>query len=181
LTAIRDDETAARSVGVSVSLAKRLVYLVSAAGCGAAGGLLIVSSLNVQPDAIFSVQWSAYMIFIVIIGGLGYMEGPILGAIVFFALQQSLSSYGVWYLVLIGAIAMASVLWLPRGLWGAVAARTDVRLFPVGYVVHTPTLRQRVAGRIAPAPTPAIAPATAPDDAGEPGDASGPDADRSTA
>ena len=77
---------------------------------------------------------------------------------------------------------MASVLWLPRGLWGAVAARTDVRLFPVGYVVHTPTLRQRVTGRIARATTPAIGPTTARDDAGEAGDGDGPDdADRSRA
>jgi branched-chain amino acid transport system permease protein len=154
LTAIRDDETAAGSVGVPVGVAKRIVYLVAAAGAGAAGGLLIVSSLNVQPDAIFSVQWSAYMIFIVVIGGMGYMEGPILGTIVFFGLQQAFSSYGVWYLVLIGVIAMASVVWLPRGLWGAVATRTDVRLFPVGYVVHMPTLRERVKRRMAPATAP---------------------------
>ncbi|HKE63940.1 MAG TPA: branched-chain amino acid ABC transporter permease [Micromonosporaceae bacterium] len=165
LTAIRDDERAAGSVGVTVSLAKRLVYLVSAAGCGAAGGLLIVSSLNVQPDAIFSVQWSAYMIFIVVIGGIGYLEGPILGAILFFALQQSLSSYGVWYLILIGVIAMGSVVWVPRGLWGLVAARTDVRLFPVGYVVHVPTLRERAAKRFARVPAPSAAPEdSAPDE-----------------
>ncbi len=119
-----------------------------------------------QPDAIFSVQWSAYMIFIVVIGGMGYMEGPIFGTIVFFGLQQAFSSYGVWYLVLIGVIAMASVVWLPRGLWGAVAARTDVRLFPVGYVVHMPTLRERVTRRVARAANPTSAPATVPRDAG---------------
>ena len=169
LTAIRDDETAAGSVGVTVGVAKRIVYLVAAAGAGAAGGLLIVSSLNVQPDAIFSVQWSAYMIFIVVIGGMGYMEGPILGTIVFFGLQQAFSSYGVWYLVLIGVIAMASVVWLPRGLWGAVAARTDLRLFPVGYVVHMPTLREHVTRRIARAASPTSVPAaTSREDAEEP-------------
>lgn len=135
LTAIRDDETAARSVGVNVTRAKRIVYLAAAAGGGAAGGLLLVSSLNVQPDAIFSVQWSAYMIFIVIIGGIGYMEGPIIGAVLFFGLQQVFSDYGVWYLVLLGVIAMAAAIWLPRGLWGAFTSRTGVRLFPVGYVV----------------------------------------------
>ena len=135
LTAMRDDETAARSIGVNVSTAKRLVYLASAAGCGATGGLLVVSSLNVQPDAIFSVQWSAYMIFIVIIGGIGYIEGPILGAIVFFTLQQVFSDYGVWYLVLLGAIAIGAAIWLPRGLWGALVSRRNVRLFSVGYTV----------------------------------------------
>jgi branched-chain amino acid transport system permease protein len=138
LTAIRDDETAARSVGVNVTWAKRIVYLASAAGCGAAGGLLLVSSLNVQPDAIFSVQWSAYMIFIVVVGGMGHLEGPIVGGILFFALQQLLSDYGVWYLVLLGAVAMASAIWLPRGLWGTVTSRSGVKLFPVGYTVTPP-------------------------------------------
>ena len=99
LTAVRDDETAAAARGVTVSRAKRIVYLVAAAGCGAAGGMLIVSSLDVQPDSAYSVQWSAYMIFIVIIGGMGYMEGPLLGTIMFFAVQQVVldrTVCGIW-------------------------------------------------------------------------------------
>jgi branched-chain amino acid transport system permease protein len=135
LTAVRDNEIAASSAGVKVSLAKRIVYLVAAAGTGAAGGVLVVSSLNVNPDTSFSVQWSAYMIFIVIIGGLGFVEGPLIGAIVFFALQQTLADYGVWYLILLGLIAMTAAIWLPRGLWGLLADRLGVRLFPVGYVI----------------------------------------------
>jgi branched-chain amino acid transport system permease protein len=137
LMAVRDEETAASSVGVDVRRAKRLVYLVSAAGCGAAGGVITVSSLSVNPDAIFSVQWSAYMIFIVVIGGIGYIEGPLLGAVVFYALQQLLSDYGSWYLVVLGAIGMAVALWLPRGLWGLVRDRTGISFFPVGYFVRT--------------------------------------------
>ncbi|WP_328474365.1 branched-chain amino acid ABC transporter permease [Actinoplanes sp. NBC_00393] len=137
LMAVRDEETAASSVGIDVRRAKLLVYLVSAAGCGAAGGVITVSSLSVNPDAIFSVQWSAYMIFIVVIGGIGYIEGPLLGAVVFFALQQLLSDYGSWYLILLGAIGMAVALWLPRGLWGLVRDRTGLSLFPVGYFVRT--------------------------------------------
>jgi branched-chain amino acid transport system permease protein len=139
LTAVRDNETAAGSVGVDVRRAKRIVYLVSAAGCGAAGGLLLVSSLNVRPDSVFSVQWSAYMIFIVVIGGIGYVEGPLLGAIVFFALQQTLANYGVWYMVLLGTIAIAAAVWLPRGLWGSFSDRYGVRLFPVGYLLTDPS------------------------------------------
>jgi branched-chain amino acid transport system permease protein len=137
LTAVRDNEVAAGSAGVKVSLAKRIVYLVAAAGTGASGGVLVVSSLSVNPDTVFSVQWSAYMIFIVIIGGLGFVEGPLIGAIVFFALQQTLSNYGVWYLILLGLIAMAAAIWLPRGLWGLLADRLGVRLFPVGYVISS--------------------------------------------
>jgi branched-chain amino acid transport system permease protein len=132
LTAVRDNEVAAASAGVDVGRAKRAVYLLSAAGTGAAGGVMLVSNLRVQPDSAFGVQWSAYMIFIVIIGGLGYLEGPLIGSLVFFALQRWLSDYGVWYLVLLGAIAVAAAVWLPRGIWGLVSSR-GVRLFGVGY------------------------------------------------
>src|SRR5205823_3876096 len=80
LTAIRDDEVAARSSGARVGLARMLVYVVAAVGCGAAGALLAISQLIVQPGAVFTVQWTAKMAFAVIIGGLGTIEGPIIGA-----------------------------------------------------------------------------------------------------
>lgn len=140
LTAVRDDEVTARAAGVDVTLAKRVIYLISAAGCGAAGGLLVMTQLGVQPDAIFSVQWSAYMIFIVIIGGIGYLEGPIVGAVIFIVLQETLADYGTWYLILLGLIAMAGAIWLPRGLWGTLSDKTGFRLFPVGYHVHNRAL-----------------------------------------
>lgn len=138
LMAVRDEETAAGAAGIDVRRAKLLVYLVSAAGCGAAGAVITVSSLSVNPDSIFSVQWSAYMIFIVVIGGIGFVEGPLLGALVFFGLQQLLADYGSWYLVLLGAVGMAVALWLPGGLWGLIRGRTELSLFPVGYHVRRP-------------------------------------------
>ena len=79
LTAVRDDEVAARSSGARVGLARMLVFVVAGIGCGAAGALLADSQLIVQPSAVFSVQWTAEMAFAVIIGGLGTIEGPILG------------------------------------------------------------------------------------------------------
>lgn len=133
LTAIRDNEVGARSVGVQVSLAKRIVYAVSSAGAGAAGALVAVSQLNVQAASVFSVQWSAYMIFVVIIGGIGSIEGPILGAILFFVLQQSLSQYGAWYLIVVGLMAIVVALRAPRGLWGVISDRFHVSLFNTGY------------------------------------------------
>ncbi|MEU4577771.1 branched-chain amino acid ABC transporter permease [Nonomuraea sp. ATR24] len=142
LMAVRDEETAAGSAGIDVGRAKRLVYLVSAAGCGAAGGVITVSSLSVNPDAIFSVQWSAYMIFIVVIGGIGFIEGPLIGALVFFTMQQFLADYGSWYLVVLGAVGIAVALWLPGGLWGLVRSRTGLSLFPVGYHVRRPDVRE---------------------------------------
>jgi branched-chain amino acid transport system permease protein len=135
LTAVRDDERAAATAGVMVSRAKRIVYLVAAAGCGAAGGVLIVSTLDVHPDSAYSVQWSAYMIFIVVIGGIGSLEGPLFGTVIFFTLQQVFSNYGSWYLVLVGALAIAGSVWLPRGVWGFISARTGAELFPLGHRV----------------------------------------------
>jgi branched-chain amino acid transport system permease protein len=133
LTAVRDDETGARSVGARVSRAQLIVFMVSAAGCGAAGTLYIISQQFVVPTAAFSVQWSAEMIFITIIGGIGTIEGPILGTIVFFVLQQTLSHYGTWYFIVLGVVAMAVAIWAPRGLWGLITDRLGIRLFPVGY------------------------------------------------
>jgi branched-chain amino acid transport system permease protein len=133
LTAIRDNEVAAQSVGIRVSLAKRIVYLVAAAGAGGAGAVLLVSQLGVNPDAIFSVQWSAYMIFVVLIGGIGTLEGPVVGTIIFFALQQTLANLGVFYLILLGAIAVVVAVFVPRGLFGFFADRFGIRLFSVGY------------------------------------------------
>jgi ABC-type branched-subunit amino acid transport system permease subunit len=133
LTAVRDDEIGARSVGVRVGSARRLVFMVAAVGCGAAGALVVISQLNVQPTSAFSVQWSAEMIFVTIIGGIGTIEGPILGTIIFFILQQTLSSYGAWYLIVLGLVAMAVAIWARRGIWGLIADRFNIRIFPVGY------------------------------------------------
>ena len=133
LTAVRDDEIAARSSGGRVGRVQRFVFVVAAAGCGGAGALLAISELNVEPTAAFSVLFSAQMIFATIIGGIGTIEGPILGAIIFYALQQSLASHGTWYFIVLGLVAIAIALWARRGLWGLVADRFNIRIFPVGY------------------------------------------------
>ena len=139
LTAIRDDEVAARSAGVRVGLARLLVFVVAGAGCGAAGALLAISQLQVQPTAVFSVQWTAEMAFATIIGGLGTIEGPILGTAVYIVLQQTLASYNAWYLIILGLVAIAVALFARRGLWGLVDGRLHLRLFPVGYWLRTPS------------------------------------------
>ena len=133
LTAIRDDETGARSIGARVRSVQRLVFIVAAAGCSAAGALYAISQQFIVPSAAFSVSFSAEMIFITIIGGIGTIEGPFVGTIVFFVLQQTLSQDGAWYWIVLGIVAMAVAIWAPRGLWGLVTERLDIRLFPVGY------------------------------------------------
>lgn len=138
MAAVRDDEVSARSAGARVMATRRLVYLVAALGCGAAGALLAVSQLQVQPGSVFSIQWAAEMIFVSMIGGMGTLEGPIVGTILFFVLQQNLAQQGAWYLIIFGAVAVVVAIWTPKGLWGALRQRTGLELFPVGYRLVTP-------------------------------------------
>ncbi len=133
MAAVRDDEVSARSAGARVKATRRIVYVVAALGCGAAGAILAVSQLQVQPSSIFGIQWAAEMIFVSMIGGMGTLEGPILGTIIFFVLQQNLAQQGAWYLIIFGGVAVVVAIWTPRGLWGAVRQRTGIELFPVGY------------------------------------------------
>ena len=76
LQALRDNEVAARSLGVNIFRAKLAIYLVAAIGCAAAGAVIYLQLLRIQPNAAFGVDWTAKMIFIVIIGGIGRIEGP---------------------------------------------------------------------------------------------------------
>jgi len=131
LAAIRDTEVAAESVGVDITRTKFLAYVFAAFGTALAGALYFLDSARISPDAAFSVlDWTAYVIFIVVIGGIGTIEGPILGAIIFVVLQSTLSSYGPWYLILLGVLGIAVMLIAPKGLWGSFSAATGIHLFP---------------------------------------------------
>jgi branched-chain amino acid transport system permease protein len=136
LASIRDNEVAARSAGVNVRAARRSIFVVAAAGCGAAGAVLAISQPFIQPSNEFNLQWAAEMLFVSMIGGLGTIEGPIIGSIIFFVLQQTLQQQGVWYLIIVGALAVAIALWQPRGLWGAFRDRFHTELLPVGHWVE---------------------------------------------
>src|ERR1019366_6269610 len=135
LQAIRDDEDAAASVGVRVVAGKRILFLLAATGAGVAGAMTLANTLFIEPTAIFSVNYTAYMIFMVLVGGLGTFEGPIIGAVVLYLIQQWFGNDGVWYLVGLGGAAMAFALLLPRGVWGTLEERTGLRFMPVGYRV----------------------------------------------
>ena len=131
LTAIRDSETAAMSVGVKITRIKLLVFIIAALGTGVVGGLIYLNALRITPQASFSIQWSAFMAFIVVIGGLGTVEGPIVGAIIFFILRNYLSGLGPWSIILLGSSAVIMMLIAPDGLWGVLHRRFGLELFPV--------------------------------------------------
>ena len=138
IQAIRDNEEAAASVGVRVMRTKGLIFVLAAVGCAAAGALTLATLVSFQPKSYFSVQWTAYMVFMTLVGGLGTFEGPILGAVVFFVIESLFGGDGVWYLVALGASALVFSLFFPRGIWGTLSARFNLHLMPVGYRLHFP-------------------------------------------
>lgn len=132
LAAVRDNAEAAKSVGVDATRMKWFVFVTAAFGTGVAGALIYLQKARISPDAAFSVtDWTAYVIFIVVIGGIGTIEGPILGVLVFYLLQTLLADFGSWYLMILGLIGIAVMLFAPRGLWGLISEKTGLQLFPV--------------------------------------------------
>jgi len=132
LSAIGDAEAAAESTGVDVFRTKLLIYVVTAIVTGMVGALIFLQKARISPDAAFSlIDWTAYVIFIVVIGGIGTMEGPIIGVAIFYLLQYYLAALGSWYLMLLGALAILLMLFAPTGVWGLISRTFDISLFPV--------------------------------------------------
>jgi branched-chain amino acid transport system permease protein len=148
LRAIRDNELAAQSNGVNVTRVKLIVYVITALGTAMVGALIFLQKLRISPDAAFSVNdWTAFVIFITVIGGIGRVEGPIVGTLVFFLLRQFLADLGTIYLIMLGVVAIVVMLKAPKGLWGLVVEHFGFQLFPLERrVVLTPTVRPRESG-----------------------------------
>lgn len=132
LTAIRDSEVASESFGIDIWRRKFVVYIIAAGLTAMTGALIFLQKLRISPDAAFNVNdWTAFVIFIVVIGGIGTLEGPIIGVIVFFLLRETLSDLGTTYLLILGVVAIVVMLKAPKGLWGTLKERTALELFPL--------------------------------------------------
>jgi len=132
LKAIRDSELAATCNGIDVLRTKVLVYIVTAFGTAMIGALIFLQKLRVSPDSAFSVNdWTAFVIFITVIGGIGRIEGPIVGTVVFFLLRQTLADLGTIYLMMLGLVAILVMLTAPKGIWGLVVERFGWQVFPL--------------------------------------------------
>jgi branched-chain amino acid transport system permease protein len=148
LRAIRDNELAAASNGVDVTRVKLIVYVITALGTAMLGALIFLQKLRISPDAAFSVNdWTAFVIFSTVIGGIGRVEGPIIGTLVFFLLRQFLADLGTIYLIMLGVVAIVVMLKAPKGLWGLAVERFGFQLFPLERrVVLAPAVRPRESG-----------------------------------
>jgi len=138
LAAVRDDERAAASLGVDVWAVKFLVHVLVAVGTGLTGALVFLDIGRISPSAAFSVlDWTAYVLFVVILGGFGRLEGPLLGGLVFFFLEKAFADYGTWYLMALGLLGILVMLFAPHGLWGWLERRCALEWLTTRRVVDT--------------------------------------------
>jgi len=135
LLALRMDLEAAEDLGVRTALFKNVAHTTSAFLVGACGGLYATYLQYVHPDTVFSFTQSISLVLIALIGGLGTLWGPVLGAIVFYAVQDYLqTSYPTFHLLVYGALLILILLFEPNGLVGLAARlrRTGRPATPAG-------------------------------------------------
>ncbi len=132
LIAMRDNMVAASSQGVNVPRLRFLVYVAAAVGCGLVGAVYFMAQLRITPGSAFDPMWANVAIFIVMIGGIGSIEGVLIGAVIFFVADRWFGEYGAVYFVVLGLMTLAVALFAPKGIWGLVSKRWDAPWFPIG-------------------------------------------------
>ncbi|KAB7884484.1 branched-chain amino acid ABC transporter permease [Poseidonibacter ostreae] len=132
LTAVRDNEVASESLGIKVKKVKLFVYLTAAFVTGMAGALIFITKLRVSPEAAFSIEWTVIMFFIVVIGGIGTIEGPIIGTIVYITMRETMDDLGTWYLIVLGLFTIIIMIKAPQGLWGLIKSKfNNIHFFAI--------------------------------------------------
>jgi branched-chain amino acid transport system permease protein len=146
LVAVRENEEAAEVMGVNTTVAKVLAYMLSAA-LAALGGAVIgykLTNMTTEAEALFSTTNNLQMIIICLIGGVGTLWGPWIGAFILFGLQEALrvlsssAEFLAWQGVIFALLVVLVVLFLPRGVMLFVATRTRLtwRVFARNLVAH---------------------------------------------
>jgi branched-chain amino acid transport system permease protein len=132
LRSVRDSEDGARSLGVDVTRTKLVVWVVAAFWTGATGAVVLLNSPSARADSSFSVlRWTAVIIFIVVIGGVGSTTGPIIGVLVYWALDEQLADAETWRFIILGAVAAVMAIVAPKGVYGLIQRWHPLQFFPV--------------------------------------------------
>jgi len=116
--AVRDVEPAALAVGASPQRTKLVAFVISAALAGIAGAFFAVQKTVVTPDD-FTADFSIFFLLTVVLGGLGTLWGPIIGALVFFLIPELLVGMQSWRMLIYGCMLLGLMLFAPHGLYGA--------------------------------------------------------------
>jgi len=127
LQAIRENEPRAISLGYRVERYKLMAFVLSAMLAGLAGG---TKAIVAQSASLTDVHWSmsGEVILMTLLGGMGTIFGPALGAFIIVAMQNYLSGFGQWVTVIQGVIFVICVLAFRRGIVGELAARLNRHL-----------------------------------------------------
>jgi len=128
LMAMRDDEAVSETMGVEVFRSKLYCFLIAAAITGLAAGVIYVFQVFIQPYKAFAIDWTVILVFITIIGGIGTIEGPVVGAFIYVLLSQILAEYMSVSLFLLGAIAITVILVAPKGIMGTLQEKTGFEI-----------------------------------------------------
>ena len=131
LMAMRDNEAASEIRGVKLYRSKLICFLISSAITGVAGAALYLNLSYIKPTVGFSIDWTVSMVFIAVIGGMGTIEGPIIGAIIFVLLRQLLYNFSGFSMLILGIIAVVMILVAPKGIMGLINKKADFDLFGV--------------------------------------------------
>ena len=131
LMAIRDDEVASEAIGINIFRCKFICFLISALVFGITGGVLYLNNIFIQPFEAFGIGWAVKLLFIVIVGGLGTMEGPIIGTLIYVLFQQFLSEYIGFNLIILGGITIIIIIFAPKGIVGILQSKFGLVLFPI--------------------------------------------------
>jgi branched-chain amino acid transport system permease protein len=122
LVAIRENEDAAEAVGIDTVRAKVLTLALSAFLAGAGGGFYAFYFRYVDPDAVLAITLSMEMVFIAVVGGLGTVGGPFIGAIFLTTLAETMRArFQVGHLIVYGLFMMLVIRFMPEGIWGRLA------------------------------------------------------------
>ena len=131
LMAMRDNEAASEIRGVKLYRSKLICFLVSSAITGIAGAALYLNLSYIKPTVGFGIDWTVSMVFIAVIGGMGTIEGPIIGAIIFVILRQLLYNFSGFSMLILGIIAVVMILVTPKGIMGLINKKKGFDLFGV--------------------------------------------------
>ncbi|HEV8640629.1 MAG TPA: branched-chain amino acid ABC transporter permease [Methylomirabilota bacterium] len=119
IRAARSNEPRARAIGFSPYRYKLTAFVISGAMCGLAGALLVNHTEYLTPEFMHWTR-SGEIMFMVILGGIGTLMGPVLGAVVFLLLEDVLSAWTVHWQIILGPLLVLVVLFAKKGLIGLV-------------------------------------------------------------
>ncbi|TPN89382.1 branched-chain amino acid ABC transporter permease [Mesorhizobium sp. CU2] len=130
LTAVRDNPVAAASQGVNVGRLRFLIWMAAAVGTGLAGAVYFLAQLRITPPSAYDPNWASIAIFVVMVGGLGSLEGVIIGALIYFFADRWFGEYGAIYLVVLGLLTLFMAIFARGGVWGVICKIVDAPWFP---------------------------------------------------